>query len=180
MHPRLRALGPFPASAARLLSPILFRNLNLNLNLNLCPSLRRWTALTICLLAACSVSEPKAGLVVLNGPDPQTLDPALATTLEDLRVVNGLFEGLTRYDSVTARPIPGLAENWEISPDGRVYTFHLRDKLLWSPGQPITAEDVVYSWRRVLDPHTAAEYAGQLYYLKNAESYNNGTLQDPA
>jgi hypothetical protein len=47
-----------------------------------------------------------------------------------LRVVNGLFEGLTRYDPVTARPIPGLAESWEISPDGRVYLFHLRDKLL--------------------------------------------------
>ena len=104
--------------------------------------------------------------MVINGPDPQTLDPALATGLEDLRVINGLFEGLTRYDPVTARPIPGLAENWEISADGRVYIFHLRDRLFWSPGQPITADDVVYSWRRVLDPRTASEYAGQLYYLK--------------
>ena len=91
-----------------------------------------------------------------------------------------LFEGLTRYDPVTARPIPGLAEKWEISTDGRVYTFHLRDKLFWSPGQPITAGDVVYSWRRALDPQTAAEYAGQLYYLTNAEAYNNGSLKDPA
>ena len=142
--------------------------------------LARWAALSLCLLAACSVSEPKAGLVVINGPDPQTLDPALATGLEDLRVINGLFEGLTRYDPVTARPIPGLAEKWEISADGRVYTFHLRDHLFWSPGQPITADDVVYSWRRVLDPQTAAEYAGQLYYLKNAEAYNTGSLKDPA
>jgi oligopeptide transport system substrate-binding protein len=95
-----------------------------------------------------------------------------------LRVINGLFEGLTRYDPGTARPIPGLAETWEISPDGRLYTFHLRDHLLWSPGQPITADDVVYSWRRVLDPRTASEYAGQIFYLTNAESFNNGTLRD--
>ena len=131
-------------------------------------------------LTSCSVSEPKAGLVVINGPDPQTLDPALATGLEDLRVINGLFEGLTRYDPVTARPVPGLAENWEISPDDRVYVFHLRDRLFWSPGRPITAEDVVYSWRRVLDPQTASEYAGQLYYVKNAEAFNTGRLKDPA
>jgi oligopeptide transport system substrate-binding protein len=150
MRLRLRPLGPFLAAVA------------------------------FCCVAACSVSEPKAGLVVINGPDPQTLDPALATTLEDLRLVNGIFEGLTRYDPVTARPIPGLAESWEISPDGRVYLFHLRDKLFWSQGEPITAEDVVYSWRRVLDPQTAAEYAGQLYYLKNAEAYNTGALKDPA
>ena len=147
---------------------------------NPCSFLRRWAAISLCLLAACSVSEPRAGLVVINGPDPQTLDPALATGLEDLRVINGLFEGLTRYDPVTARPIPGLAENWEISADGRVYTFHLREHLFWSPGQPITADDVVYSWRRVLDPRTASEYAGQLYYLKNAEAYNNRSLKDPA
>jgi oligopeptide transport system substrate-binding protein len=142
--------------------------------------LRRWTALSLCLLAACSVSEPKADLVFINGPDPETLDPALATGVEDLRVVPGLFEGLARYDPVTGRPIPGLADQWEISADGRVYTFHLRDKLFWSPGQPITADDVVYSWLRVLDPRTASEYAGQLYYLKNAEAYNSGTLHDPA
>ena len=71
------------------------------------PRLRRWVAFSLCLvLAACSVSEPRAGLGVINGPDGQTLDPALATGLEDLRVINGLFEGLTRYDPVTARPIP--------------------------------------------------------------------------
>ena len=151
MHPWLRTLGSIPGAAVCL-----------------------W------LLAACSVAEPKADLVVINGPDPQTLDPALATGLEDLRVINGLFEGLTRYDPVTARPIPGLAERWEISPDGRVYTFHLRDKLMWSPGQPITAGDLVYSWLRVLDPRTAAEYAGQLFYLTNAQSFNEGRLKDPS
>jgi oligopeptide transport system substrate-binding protein len=132
------------------------------------------------LLTACSVHEPKADLTLINGPDPQSLDPGIATGLEDLRVINGLFEGLTRYDPATARPIPGLAEKWEISPDGRTYTFHLRENLLWSSGHPITADDVVYSWLRVLDPNTASEYAGQLYYVTNAEAYNSGTLHDAA
>src|SRR5271170_5386006 len=80
-------------------------------------------------LAGCTRSEPPADLVMINGPDPETLDPALATGIEDLRVIAGLFEGLARNDPATAAPIPGLAERWEISSNGCVYTFHLRDKL---------------------------------------------------
>ncbi|MGD0816258.1 MAG: peptide ABC transporter substrate-binding protein [Verrucomicrobiota bacterium] len=131
-------------------------------------------------LAGCTRSEPRADLVMINGPDPETLDPALVTSLEGLRVVAGLFEGLARNDPVTAAPVPGLARSWEISPDGRVYTFHLRDNLFWGAGEPITAEDVVYSWRRVLDPQTASEYAGQLFYVKNGEDYNSGKIKDPS
>jgi oligopeptide transport system substrate-binding protein len=131
-------------------------------------------------LAGCTASEPKADLVIINGPDPETLDPALGTGLEDLRVIGALFEGLARNDPVTARPIPGLAESWERSPDGCVYTFHLREKLLWSAGDPITAGDVVYSWLRALDPQTASEYAGQLFYIKNGAAYNSGQLKDPS
>ncbi len=137
-------LDLFPAAAAKFspLAGIGIRKLWRVLKCGGLPPLSlaiiRPAALALCLLTACSVSEPKAGLVVINGPDPQTLDPALATSLEDMRVVNGIFEGLTRYDPVTARPIPGLAEKWEISPDGRVYLFHLRDRLFWSQGQPIT------------------------------------------
>jgi oligopeptide transport system substrate-binding protein len=135
----------------------------------------------VCLLtlAGCGRPEPPASLVTVNGPDPETLDPALASGIEDLRVISGLFEGLARNDPVTAAPIPGLAERWDISPDGCVYTFHLRDKLFWTAGKPITAQDVVYSWRRVLDPQTASEYAGQLYYVKNGEDYNSGRIKDP-
>jgi oligopeptide transport system substrate-binding protein len=142
-------------------------------------SWRRFLALwPVLLLAGCTGSEPKADLVIINGPDPETLDPALGTGLEDLRIIAALFEGLARNDPVTARPIPGLAESWEMSSDGCVYTFHLRDNLWWSPGHPITAEDVIYSWLRVLDPRTASEYAGQLFYVKNAEAYNSGKIQD--
>jgi oligopeptide transport system substrate-binding protein len=139
-------------------------------------------AWVVCLLtlAGCTASEPPADVVMINGPDPGTLDPALATGIEDLRVIAGLFEGLTRNDPVTAGPIPGLAERWEISSNGCVYTFHLRDKLFWAAGEPITAQDVVYSWLRALNPDTASEYAGQLFYVKNGEDYNSGKIKDPA
>ena len=60
--------------------------------------------------------------------------------MPEMRIVQGLFEGLTRLDPKTARPIPGLAERWDISPDGRIYTFHLRTNLVWSTGEPITAD----------------------------------------
>jgi oligopeptide transport system substrate-binding protein len=143
--------------------------------------LRRLVLVALLLaLAGCTRSEPPAGLVMINGPDPETLDPALVTSLEGLRVTAGLFEGLTRNDPVTAAPIPGLAARWEISPDGCVYTFHLRDNLYWAAGEPITAQDVVYSWRRVLNPQTASEYAGQLFYVKNGEDYNSGKIKDPS
>jgi oligopeptide transport system substrate-binding protein len=146
------------------------------------PRMRRLSPsilLALCLASGCSRSEPKADLVIIHGPDPETLDPALVTSIEGLRVVGTLFEGLTRYDPVTARPIPGLAESWERSPDACVYTFHLRDNLMWSPGDPITAEDVVCSWLRVLNPLTAAEYAGQLFYVKNGEALVTGKIKDP-
>ena len=147
------------------------------------PRLRRLSAgvlLALCLASGCTRSEPKADLVIINGPDPETLDPALGTSIEGLRVIAALSEGLTRNDPLTSSPIPGLAQSWQISPDGCVYTFHLRDNLMWSPGDPITAEDVVFSWLRVLNPLTAAEYAGQLFYVKNGEAYVNGKIKDPS
>jgi oligopeptide transport system substrate-binding protein len=89
-----------------------------------------------------------------------------------------LFEGLTRLDPKTGRSIPGLAEGCETSPDGRIYTFHLRTNLIWSTGEPITAGDVVYSWIRALNPATASGYAGPLFYLKNAKDFNAGKIKD--
>jgi oligopeptide transport system substrate-binding protein len=138
-------------------------------------------ASVFCLLASgCIRSEPPADLTILNGAEPETLDPAILTGQPEFRIVIGLFEGLMRLDPKTARPIPGLADHFEISPDGRTYTFHLRTNLVWSTGGPITADDVVYSWIRVLTPATASDYAGQLFYLKNAEDFNAGKIKDPA
>jgi oligopeptide transport system substrate-binding protein len=131
-------------------------------------------------LPGCSRHEPPADLTIVNSSEPESLDPAIITAQADMRIVSGLFEGLTRLEPVGARAVPGLAHHWEISPDGTVYTFHLRTNLLWSTGEPITADDVVYSWRRELSPATASDYAGQLYYVKNAAEFNTGKIHDPS
>src|SRR5262245_54499811 len=125
-------------------------------------------------LAGCTYSQPAPGLVIINGAEPESLDPAVLTGEADGRVALELFAGLTRYNPTNATPTPDLAESWDLSADGKVYTFHLRGNLVWSTGEPIAADDFVYSWLRVLDPSSAAEYAGQLFYLKNGEAYNAG------
>jgi len=127
----------------------------------------------------CSRYE-RADLVIVNGPEPESLDPAIITGQADGRIALTIFEGLTRYNETNATPLPGLAERWDISPDGRVYTFHIRTNAVWSTGEQITAHDFVYSWLRVLNPLTGADYAGQLYYVKGAEAYNTGQDKDPS
>src|SRR5205823_734518 len=112
----------------------------------------------VLLLAGCARPEPPADLVIINGAEPESLDPAVITGEADGRVALELFGGLTRYNPTDAAPIPDLAESWDISPDGKLYTFHLRPDAVWSTGEPITAVDFVYSWLRVLAPATASEY----------------------
>lgn len=121
--------------------------------------------------------QPRADLVFLNGAEPETLDPALITGQPEGRVANALFEGLLTFDQ-SGQARPGMAESWEISEGGRVYTFKLREGLQWSDGQPLTARDFVNSWRRTLDPATASEYAYQLHYVKNAKAFNEGVITD--
>jgi oligopeptide transport system substrate-binding protein len=73
---------------------------------------------------------------------------------------------------------PGVAERWEISPDALHYTFHLRNDALWSNGDPVTAEDFLYAWKRALTPETASEYVYQLYYIRGAKDFNEGKTKD--
>jgi oligopeptide transport system substrate-binding protein len=133
----------------------------------------------ILLLTGCHRDIP-ADLVIVNGNEPESLDPAIVTGISEMRITKAIFEGLLRLDPKTVEPIPGLAERWLISADGISYTFYLRTNAVWSTGEPITSQDVLYSWRRTLDPATAADYAGQLFYIKNAELYYSGKLKDPA
>lgn len=124
-------------------------------------------------------STENNGKKVLNlnfGEEGKTLDPALSTDVStgDLHIF--LSEGLTRIDTKTKQPIPGLAEKYEISEDGLTYTFHLRDNLKWSNGDPITANDFKFAWTRALDPKTAAGYAYMLYPIENAEEFNSGKV----
>jgi oligopeptide transport system substrate-binding protein len=118
-----------------------------------------------------------ADLVISNGDEPQSLDPAIITGQLEGRISLALFEGLTTR-APDGHIIPGVAERWEISPDGRTYTFHLRADAKWSNGAPLTAHDFVASWQRVLSPATASEYAYQLYYLVNGKEYGTGQLTD--
>lgn len=135
-------------------------------------------AFCVCFLSACSGPEEKADIVIINGAEPGTLDPALVTVQADMRVCRALFSGLTRLNPKDATPIPDLAERWELSEDGRIYTFHIRTNAMWSTGEPITCDDVLYSWLRAIDPLTASEYASQLFFIKNAEDLSNGKLKD--
>src|SRR5450759_2392364 len=94
--------------------------------------------LFVFLLAGWLRREPPPDLVIINGNEPESLDPAIVTGISEMRLTKGLFEGLLRLNGKTARPEAALAESWEISPDGKVYTFHLRDTAVWSTGEPIT------------------------------------------
>ena len=132
------------------------------------------------LIFGCVRHDLPADVTIINNAEPESLDPAIITGQPEFRIVIGLFEGLTRLDPKTARAIPGLAESWEISPDRKIYTFHLRTNLVWSTGEPIRAGDVVYSWIRSLSPATASDYSGQLFYLKNGEDFNAGKIKDPS
>src|SRR5204862_687250 len=100
--------------------------------------------------------------VIINFNDPESLDPAIVVGISEMRTTKALFEGLLRLDAKTAEPVPGLAERWDVSADGKTYTFHLRTNGAWSTSEPITSDDVLYSWVRALSPATAGDYAGQL------------------
>ncbi len=113
-----------------------------------------------------------------NGAEPQDLDPQAVTGIPEHKIIMGLFEGLLAEDPQDGHPVPGLAESWEISADGLVYTFHLRPNLQWSNGDPLTADDFVQSYRRALTPAFASEYSYLLWFMVGAEDYNAGRLAD--
>lgn len=104
--------------------------------------------------------------------EPSTLDPQKTATAVEADIIYDLFEGLLTFDAKGAL-VPGIATSWTQSEDGLTYVFALRDAL-WSNGDPLTAEDFVYSFRRLLDPATGAQYASLFWVLKNGEAINRG------
>ncbi len=111
---------------------------------------------------------------IVNGAEPESLDPHLIQGVPEHRIYESLFEGLYAYDPETADAVPGLAESYEVSDDGLVYTFTLRDAV-WSDGVAITADTVVASWLRELNPETAAPYAWfPSMFVAGAGEYNSG------
>ncbi len=113
-------------------------------------------------------------LVRGNGAEPDTLDPHKASGNWENNIIGDMFIGLMT-DAPDAGAIPGAAQSFTVSPDGLVYTFTLRDHV-WSDGRPVTAHDFVFSYRRMADPKTAAQYVSILYPLKNMEAAAAGRL----
>lgn len=133
---------------------------------------RAWVAAIALALTSCGGTG--VDFIISNESEPQSLDPHLIEGVPELRINLALFEGLMSYDPRTAEPVPGLAESYTVSEDGTVYTFKLRDAV-WSDGVPITAETVVKSWLRVLNPETASPYAWfPAMFLKGAQDYLDG------
>lgn len=116
---------------------------------------------------------PRADLRFGNKSEPQTLDPAKMTGVPEGRIARALFEGLT-YPNLKdlTRPKPGAAFRWDVSPDGKTYTFYLRENGRWSNGKPVTAYDFLFSWRRILSPATGSQYAELLWPIAYAKVYN--------
>ncbi len=112
------------------------------------------------------------------GADVADLDPQLVTGLPEVNVVSALFEGLVGEDPHDLHPVPGVAEAWDISPDGLTYTFHLRADARWSNGEPLTSQDFLNGYRRILTADLAADYASMLYLVQNAQAFHKGTLRE--
>lgn len=113
----------------------------------------------------------RADFAYNNGAEVTTLDPATVSGVPEGRIVRALFEGLCVKDPRTLEPRPGVAESWELDETRTVYTFHLRPNARWTNGDPVTADDFVFSWERFLNPSTAAEYAYQLWYVRGGRQY---------
>ena len=108
-----------------------------------------------------------------NTADPETLDQHKTSTVYEANILRDLYEGLAIHDA-KADVVPGAAESWSVSPDGKVYTFKIRADARWSNGDAVKASDFVFSLRRIMDPATAAKYANVLYPIRNAEKVNKG------
>jgi oligopeptide transport system substrate-binding protein len=115
-------------------------------------------------------------LQIGNGAEPLSLDPHQASGTWENRIIGDMLQGLTTEDP-QGRPIPGMATEWSTSPDGLVWTFKLRDAK-WSDGQPVTAEDFVFAWQRIMTTSPPAKYASILYVIKNAEKIYDGRIKD--
>lgn len=144
------------------------------------PTLLACLGLAALLLPGCQakVSRPPcpAGEVCLaygSSGEAGSLDPQTSNLVDEFTIIADLIFGLTT-DSPEGDPIPAMATSWETSADGLVWTFHLRDDARWSDGVPVTADDFVFAYRRILDPKTASIYAYLVYLLKDGQAVNEG------
>ncbi len=118
-------------------------------------------------------TPPKENVLrYISGSEPESLDPQIPNGQPEARILMALYDGLVDYHPKTMEPIPAIAESWEVSSDGTEYIFHLRKNAAFSNGEPITAKDFVYTFRRGFKPELASRNASLGYYIKYSEAYN--------
>lgn len=138
-----------------------------------------WSALAVASAIAIGAASANAQQVLHRGlgAEPETLDVQLSTGVSEAYIATDMFEGLVTYGP-KAETVPGVAERWSISADGTVYTFYLRANAKWSNGDPVTAHDFVYSFQRLANPATAAEYSWITDPILNNEEIRTGAEKD--
>lgn len=101
------------------------------------------------------------------------MDPAYVTDSYSMPMLKNILEGLTRPTN-DGEIVPAMAESWDVSEDGRTYTFHLREGVTWTNGDPVTASDFEYAWKRIINPETGAPNASKMFMIEGAEAYFMG------
>jgi oligopeptide transport system substrate-binding protein len=144
------------------------------------------------LLAACTPSKSSTNrdqeqantliedqiLLLGNGAEPEGLDPHIVTGVPEHHILTALFQGLVGMDSCDLSPIPAVADRWVVSEDKLIYSFHIREDAKWSNGDPLTSQDFLYAWQRILMPNIASEYGYMLYSMVNAREFAEGKITD--
>ena len=121
--------------------------------------------------AGCEPPPPEADVTYISSAAHMTLDPQTVSWVHDIRVIEHLYEPLIEYDFEAEQPVPAAAERWEVSDDGLTYTFHLRPGLEWSNGDPVTAEDYIFAWRRAMLPDLASVYTPLMHRIRGAKAF---------
>ncbi len=129
------------------------------------------------LALSCSIASAEMVYNRGNSGDMNTLDAHKTTTFQESCVTRDMWEGLLQFDA-KGETVPGIATSWTLSGDGKVYTFKLRDDAKWSNGDPVTADDFVFSFRRIEDPRTGSKYSFMLYPIVNAEMINTAPMDE--
>ena len=137
------------------------------------------------LFPACSGETPvergtREGILIMgNASEPKGFDPHVVSGVLESNIIRSLFEGLVGgHPSEDGVALPGVAERWEPNEDSSVWTFHLREDAVWSDGHPLTAEDFLFSFERLLTPSLASDYSFMLYYIRGAEAFHTGETTD--
>ncbi len=112
-------------------------------------------------------------LIIGNSSEPKGLDPHIVSGVIENTIIRSMFEGLViEHPSKDGEALPGVAESWESNEDASEWTFHLREDAVWSDGHPLTSEDFLFAFRRILTPALASDYSFMLYYIKDAEAFH--------